>query len=272
MTKQELVAQIKAKRSFLCVGLDPDLKKLPASIDQNADGVLHFNRRIIQSTHQYAVAYKPNLAFYESLGARGWNVLQETMRIIPQDIFTIADAKRGDIGNTAHHYAKAFFEIMDFDAITISPYMGVDSILPFLEYPGKWVIILGLTSNQGSQDLQLIEYRNQYFFEIVLDRLSKYGSCENVMFVIGATQSDYLDRIRSIIPEHFLLVPGIGAQGGDLNQVYRTLANDQIGILVNSSRSIIYAGQQDDFDLQSGLAAKKMQEQMSGLLPLSLFD
>jgi orotidine-5'-phosphate decarboxylase len=267
MTANELFQSIQHQKSFLCVGLDSDVKKIPNYLPRNPDGILSFNQKIIEATLPFAVAYKPNLAFYEALGAPGWEVLKETVDLIPNTHFKIADAKRGDIGNTADQYAKAFFEDLNFDAITLNPYMGMDSISPFLEYPEKWVIILGLTSNPGSQDFQLTKTADgKYFFEQVLETASKWGSPEKVMFVVGATHPTYFKKVRKIVPDHFLLVPGIGAQGGDLSEVYKYGVNHKVGLLVNSSRSILYASHEENFNISAADQAAALRNQMSKLL------
>lgn len=267
MTANELFQSIQHKKSFLCVGLDSDINKIPGFLPRNPNGILRFNQEIIEATLPFAVAYKPNLAFYEALGAPGWEVLKETIDLIPNTHFKIADAKRGDIGNTADQYAKAFFEDLNFDAITLSPYMGMDSISPFLEYPEKWVIILGLTSNLGSQDFQLTKTGDgKYFFEQVLETASKWGSPEKVMFVVGATHPTYFNKVRKIVPDHFLLVPGIGAQGGDLSEVFKYGANREVGLLVNASRSILYASNKENFKIAAANHAAELRNEMSKLL------
>lgn len=267
MTANDLINSIQQKESFLCVGLDSDVKKIPSHLPSTPEGVLNFNQHIIEATLPFAVAYKPNLAFYEAMGAPGWEVLKETVDLIPDTHFKIADAKRGDIGNTAHQYAKAFFEDLNFDAVTLNPYMGMDTISPFLEYSGKWVIILGLTSNNGSQDFQLIKTADgKYFFEQVLETASKWGSPEKVMFVVGATHPTHLKKVRQIIPDHFLLVPGIGAQGGDLSEVFKYGSNRNIGLLVNASRSILYASNQENYKIAAADHAAALRNQMSKLI------
>jgi len=249
------------------VGLDSDIHKLPACIPKTPEGLLIFNQKIIEATLPFTIAYKPNLAFYEAMGAPGWEVLKETIGLIPNTHFKIADAKRGDIGNTADQYARAFFEDLNFDAITLSPYMGIDSVSPFLEYPNKWVIILGLTSNSGSKDFQLTKTSNgKYFFEQVLETASRWGNPDKVMFVIGATHPTYFEKVRKIIPEHFLLVPGIGAQGGDLSEVFKYGANRKVGLLINASRSILYASNNENFAIEAGKQAAELRDQMSKLL------
>lgn len=264
MNREELFSRILQKSSFLCVGLDPDLSKIPSHLLKEKDPVFAFNRQIIDATHQYCVAYKPNLAFYEALGAQGWESLQKTIAYIPEGIFTIADAKRGDIGNTSSLYAKAFFEQMNFDAVTVAPYMGQDSVTPFLNFAGKWVILLALTSNTGSRDFQelMLEEDKKTVFEKVITTSQQWASPDQMMYVVGATQADRLAAIRQLIPDHFLLVPGVGAQGGSLQEVASYGMNDTCGLLVNASRSIIYAGTDHDFATAAQKAASKIQEEM----------
>lgn len=267
MNRKDLVGFIKSQRSFLCVGLDADINKLPKHLLRLDDPIFAFNKQIIDATKDFCVAYKPNIAFYESLGSKGWISLERTLNYIPKTHFTIADAKRGDIGNTSTLYAKAFFETMDFDSITVAPYMGEDSVSPFLGFDDKWVIILGLTSNKGSSDFQLIKDKHgKMLHEHVLSKASQWGDSNNTMFVIGATHPEEFTRIRSIIPNHFLLVPGIGAQGGDLKKVCEYGLIDDVGLLVNSSRGIIYAGDGVDFARNAGIAAKQLQQQMELIL------
>ena len=267
MTKQELIAQIKQKQSFLCIGLDTDINKIPSHLLSLEDPVFEFNKQIIDATKDLCVAYKPNIAFYESLGLSGWKSLEKTLNYIPKNIFTIADAKRGDIGNTSNMYAKAFFKNMLFDSITVAPYMGKDSVMPFLDYKNKWAIVLALTSNKGGLDFQKIESKEgTLLFEQVLATSSKWGTTENMMYVVGATRIEELSRIRKIIPNHFLLVPGVGAQGGSLKEVAKYAMNKDCGLLVNSSRGIIYAGSKKDFAKKAQAEAKKLQVQMSKLL------
>ncbi len=241
--RNTLATAIQKKSSMLCVGLDTNPALIPLQIRHDFDDpILEFNRQIINGTKEHCIAYKFNIAFYESQGQRGWDSLRESLKLIPKDILTIADAKRGDIGNTSAQYADAFFSEFEFDAITVSPYMGEDSVRPFLEYEDKWVIILGLTSNRGSSDFQLQKLPdNRYLFEHVIERCAQWGTPDNIMFVIGATQTDYLKRAREIAPDHFFLMPGIGAQGGDLHNTLRYGVNDHYGLLINSSRGIIYA-------------------------------
>lgn len=271
MNQQQLFEQIKKKRSFLCVGLDSDIQKLPKLLLRTADPILAFNRQIIDATAEFAVAYKPNLAFYESLGWQGWHTLEKTVEYIKKkypDIFLIADAKRGDIGNTSALYARAFFEKLDFDAVTVAPYMGEDSIKPFMSYPEKWVILLALTSNKGASDFQLLkeEAGGKQLFESVLTASQNWGSEENLMYVVGATKAEKLKEIREIVPNHFLLVPGVGAQGGNLQEVAKHGMNEKCGLLVNSSRGIIYASGGKDFADHAGAAAREIQSEMEQLL------
>ena len=267
MNKEQLISQIKLKRSFLCVGLDADINKIPKHLLSFEDPIFEFNKQIIDATKDLCVAYKPNIAFYESMGVEGWISLNRTLEYIPSDIFTIADAKRGDIGNTSQMYAKAFFQNMNFDSITIAPYMGKDSVTPFLKFKDKWAIILALTSNEGSNDFQSKTlYDNCELFEKVLNISKEWGSDKNIMYVVGATRYEKLSEIRKIIPNHFLLVPGIGAQGGSLDDVARHGMNKDCGIIVNSSRSIIYAGDNIDFANESRKIAQKIQDKMDFLL------
>ena len=267
MNKSELILQIKNKRSFLCIGLDSDIEKIPHFLLDYEDPIFEFNKRIIDSTKDYCVAYKPNIAFYESMGAKGWDSLQKTVDYIPQDIFTIADAKRGDIGNTSKMYARAFFNNMNFDAVTIAPYMGKDSVSPFLDYSEKWAIILALTSNEGSLDFQNIkDIHGKEFFKHVLSSAQNWGSDQNSMFVIGATQAEKMLEVRKIVPNHFLLVPGVGAQGGNLQEIAKYGMNADCGLLVNSSRGIIYASSEKDFAEKAALEAQKLQREMADLL------
>ncbi len=270
MTKQELFEQILKKKSYLCVGLDTDIKKIPSHLLKEKDPIFEFNRRIIDATVDVAVAYKPNIAFYEALGAKGWESLQRTMEYLPKNCFSIADAKRGDIGNTSGLYARAFFDKntsgFDFDSVTVAPYMGADSVLPFLEFDGKWVILLALTSNAGSDDFQQLKVGDKYLYEAVLERSQKWADSERMMYVVGATKADKLQEIRQIIPENFLLVPGVGAQGGSLEEVSKYGMNKQCGLLVNSSRAIIYASSEENFAEIAGKEARKVQIEMEEYL------
>ena len=268
MTKKELSQQIFKRSSYLCVGLDTDVQKIPTHLRREKDPVFAFNRQVIDTTYPYAVAYKPNIAFYEAMGASGWDSLARTVEYIPDEIFTIADAKRGDIGNTSGLYAKAFFETMDFDAITVAPYMGADSVTPFLQYPGKWVILLAHTSNPGSEDFQTLMVEGHPLYEQVMEKAKTWSDAEHMMFVVGATQAEKFAAIRSLADDYFFLVPGVGAQGGSLDKVSQLGLNHQGGLLVNSSRSIIYASDGKDFALQAGKEAKKMQQEMQRYLEL----
>ena len=267
MDKNSLFQQIQRKRSYLCVGLDTDLAKIPAHLHRSEDPIFEFNKQIIDATVDHAVAYKPNIAFYEALGSRGWDSLAKTVEYIPDEIFTIADAKRGDIGNTSKLYAKAFFEQMNFDSITVAPYMGKDSVQPFLEFEGKWVILLAHTSNDGSADFQLLKSdTGQTLYEEVITRSQDWGSEDNLMYVVGATRADKIESIRRLAPGHFFLVPGVGAQGGSLRDVSIAGLNSQCGLLVNSSRGIIYASNNEDFAQVAGSKAKEIQLEMASLL------
>jgi orotidine-5'-phosphate decarboxylase len=264
MTKQELFNQIIKKESFLCVGLDPDLEKIPVHLLELDDPIFEFNKQIIDATKDYCVAYKPNLAFYESLGVKGWESLQKTMEYIPNNIFTIADAKRGDIGNTSRMYAKTFFEHFNFDSVTVAPYMGIDSVSPFLEFSNKWVILLAATSNIGGLDFQYKKVEGgKRVFEEVLEKSLEWGNEENLMYVVGATRAEMLSDVRAIVPNAFLLVPGVGAQGGSLEEVVKYGMNNTCGLLVNSSRGIIYAGSGNDFASAAGKKSKELQSQMA---------
>lgn len=276
MTRQELYDNIKRKKSFLCIGLDADLKKIPRHLHKFSDPIFEFNKQIIDTTHDICVAYKPNVAFYESIGSAGWKSLEKTADYLKnfKNIFTIADAKRGDIGNTSSMYAQAFFGSMDFDAITIAPYMGEDSVTPFLQYEGKWVILLALTSNKGASDFQtmsvissvMAQEKKEKLFERVLHTSMQWGNTDNMMYVVGATRADMLADVRKIIPDHFLLVPGVGAQGGSLQEVSKYGMNSQCGLLVNSSRNIIYAGADENFAFRAREEAMKIQKEMALLL------
>lgn len=274
MTKQELFEQITKKKSYLCVGLDTDIKKIPSHLLQTKDPVFEFNRQIIDATEKYAVAYKPNIAFYEAMGAKGWESLQKTMEYIPNHCFTIADAKRGDIGNTSGLYARTFFDKnssgFDFNSVTVAPYMGRDSVQPFLEFKGKWVILLALTSNIGSHDFQHLtveaQGKKRALYEQVIVQSQEWADSESMMYVVGATQANKLSEIRQLAPDHFLLVPGVGAQGGSLEDVSRYGMNKHCGLLVNSSRAIIYASADKDFAAKATEEAKKVQEEMETYL------
>ncbi len=269
MNSSELFANIVKKRSFLCVGLDTEIEKIPSFLLKEKDPVFEFNKRIIDATHKYAVAYKPNVAFYECYGSRGWTSLEATVRYIKEnypDIFVIADAKRGDIGNTSKMYAKAFLENMPFDAITVAPYMGEDSVTPFLSCKDKWIVILALTSNKGADDFQYHNEDGIKLFERVLTVSQKWGTLNNTMYVVGATRAEMLKEIRQIVPDHFLLVPGVGAQGGSLEEVARYGMNNKCGLLVNSSRGIIFADNTGDFDKTAGQKAKEIQLEMEKYL------
>lgn len=271
MNKQQLIEHIRTKRSFLCVGLDTDLKKIPQHLLKEEDPIFAFNKAIIDATVPYCVAYKPNLAFYECFGLKGWVAFDKTVRYIKErypDQFIIADAKRGDIGNTSAMYARCFFEELDIDSLTVAPYMGEDSVTPFLQYKDKWVILLALTSNKGSHDFQLTEDKDGVrLFEKVLRTSQQWASDQQMMYVVGATQGRLFEDIRKIAPEHFLLVPGVGAQGGSLEEVCKYGMTKDCGLLVNSSRGIIYADSTENFATAAGQKAKELQQQMSALLP-----
>ncbi len=270
MTRQELINQIKTKKSFLCVGLDTDIKKIPEHLLKEEDPIYAFNKAIIDATAPYCVAYKPNLAFYESNGVKGWISFEKTINYLNEnypDHFIIADAKRGDIGNTSAMYARTFFEEMDIDSLTVAPYMGEDSVSPFLAYEGKWVILLALTSNKGSHDFQLTEdAEGERLFEKVLRKSQQWGNEENMMYVVGATQGRMFEDIRKIVPTHFLLVPGVGAQGGSLEEVCKYGMTDDCGLIVNSSRAIIYADKTERFAEVAAIEAQKVQQEMEKLM------
>lgn len=267
MTKQELFENIKKKQSFLCVGLDTDIKKIPAHLLQEEDPIFTFNKAIIDATAPYCIAYKPNLAFYESMGVKGWISFEKTIQYLNEnypDQFIIADAKRGDIGNTSAMYARTFFEEIKLDAVTVAPYMGEDSVTPFLGYEGKWVILLALTSNKGSHDFQLMtDENNERLFEKVLRKSQEWGNDENMMYVVGATQGKMFEDIRKIVPNHFLLVPGVGAQGGSLEEVCKYGMNECCGLIVNSSRAIIYADNTENFAAVAAEKAIEVQQEMA---------
>lgn len=266
MTRQHLFEQIQQKKSFLCVGLDTDIKKIPKHLQSHPDAVFEFNKQIIDATKDLCVSYKINTAFYEAMWLKGWEAMQKTVDYIPAELFTIADAKRGDIGNTSSQYAKAFFEVLNFDAITVAPYMGEDSIRPFLEYDNKWTIVLGLTSNEGSKDFEQQKIGEYFLYEQVLKKVSGWGNADNLMFVIGATKANELQNIRRIIPNNFLLVPGVGFQGGSLKDVSKHGMNKDCGLLVNASRAIIYASEKEDFAAEARAIAQQYQNEMSEYL------
>lgn len=271
MTRTELFNEIKKKKSYLCIGLDTDLEKIPKHLLKTEDPVFEFNKQIIDATHKYCVAYKPNIAFYECLGTKGWESLEKTLAYIPKNIFTIADAKRGDIGNTSKMYAKTFFEYYEFDAITVAPYMGSDSVKPFLKYKNKWTIVLALTSNEGAQDFQLPVYRHPSgittcLYKDVLSATQQWGSIENMMYVVGATKASMLKEVREIVPHHFLLIPGVGAQGGNLTESSTYGMNKECGLIVNASRSIIYADSGEYFAEKALKEASNLQIEMEKLL------
>lgn len=266
MTRAELIDQILSKQSYLCVGLDSDLEKIPSHLMSEEDPQFEFNKQIIDATKAYCVSYKINTAFYEANGVKGWASLMKTVDYIPDTHFTIADAKRGDIGNTSSQYAKAFFEVMDFDAVTVAPYMGADSVKPFLEYPGKWTIVLGLTSNAGSADFEMLPAGAGLLYEQVLEKAATWGRPDNLMYVIGATRHEMIGKIRSAYPEHFFLVPGVGAQGGSLSGISRSGLNKDAGLLVNVSRAIIFAADKEDFAAAAETAAKQYQQEMAAYL------
>lgn len=267
MTRSELIQSIKSKQSYLCVGLDADLKKIPKCLLHHKDPIFEFNRAIIEATKNHCVAYKPNIAFYEALGPAGWESLEKTLALIPPDILTIADAKRGDIGNTSSLYARTFFERFNFDAVTIAPYMGEDSVRPFLEFPGKWVIILALTSNAGAFDFQTLQTSDGIpFYQHVIQKSATWGGDGQIMYVVGATKEQELAGIRRIIPGHFLLVPGVGAQGGDLRMISNAGLNQDCGLLVNSSRGIIYASSGEDFADAAAREAGRLHSEMTEIL------
>ncbi len=271
MNRIQLIDQIKEKRSYLCVGLDTDVAKIPEHLKYNPDAIFQFNKAIIDATKEYCIAYKINTAFYEAQGLKGWEAMEKTVDYIPGTHFTIADAKRGDIGNTSAQYAKTFFETLKFDAVTVAPYMGEDSVRPFLEYEGKFAIVLGLTSNKGAADFELQRTGEELLYEKVLRTVSTWGMPDNLMFVVGATQASELVNIRNIIPDNFLLVPGVGFQGGSLKEVSEYGLNKDCGLLVNASRAIIYAGGKENFADQARIIAQQYQTEMSGYLQTYFF-
>ncbi len=262
MTRQQLIDQIIKKQSYLSVGLDTDITKIPKHLLANPDPIFAFNKAIIDATKDLCVSYKINTAFYEALGVKGWEAMEKTVHYIGDEHFKIADAKRGDIGNTSDQYAKAFFEALPFDSVTVAPYMGEDSVKPFLQYEGKWAIVLGLTSNKGANDFELQQTANGLLYEKVLQTVSTWGTPENLMFVVGATQADSFINIRKLTPDHFYLVPGVGAQGGSLKEISEKAMNKDGGILVNASRAIIYASGGEDFAENARIVAKEYQEEM----------
>ncbi|HSR37935.1 MAG TPA: orotidine-5'-phosphate decarboxylase [Phnomibacter sp.] len=285
MNRAFLVNEIVSKQTYLCVGLDTDETKLPQHLRGQKDAVLQFNKAIIDATKDYCVSYKINTAFYEAMGSRGWEIMEETFAYIPTTHFTIADAKRGDIGNTSHQYARAFFEHLKVDAITVAPYMGEDSVRPFLEYEDKWTIVLGLTSNKGSDDFQRLALvrkqeglglvpnivsgeRSELLYEKVLETVASWGTPDNLMFVAGATQASEFSTIRSIVPDHFLLVPGVGAQGGSLADVSKYGLNAECGLLVNASRAVIFASSGEDFAEAAAAVAKSYQQEMASFFSM----
>lgn len=269
MNYTALFEQIKKKKSFLCVGLDSDIAKIPQHLLNAGDPVYEFNKAVIDATAAYTIAYKPNIAFYESRGVEGWQSLEKTVKYIRTnypEVFTIADAKRGDIGNTSQMYAKAFLDTLNFDSITVAPYMGEDSVTPFIKYEGKWVILLALTSNKGAFDFQLMEENGEKLYERVLKVSQQWGGKDNMMYVVGATKAEMLGGIRKIVPDHFLLVPGVGAQGGSLEEVAKYGMNAHCGLIVNSSRGIIFADTTENFAVRAGEEAHKLQQDMERLL------
>jgi len=282
MTRHQLVEQIFRKRSYLCVGLDSDIAKIPRHLLSSADPIFQFNKQIIDATKDLCVGYKINTAFYEAMGVRGWETLERTVNYISQEHFKIADAKRGDIGNTSSYYAKAFFESLNFDAVTVAPYMGEDSVKPFLDYNDKWAIVLGLTSNVGAKDFELQRFDTKtdlldegihiekhgtkFLYEMVLEKVSRWGNTNNLMFVVGATQADEFANIRQLTPEHFYLVPGVGAQGGSLKEISEKAMTKDCGILVNASRAIIYVSGKEDFADEARIIAKQYQSEMASYL------
>lgn len=268
MKKADIIREIQAKRSYLCTGLDTEMGKLPQGIERTGKGLLEFNKNIVEATAEHSVAYKINTAFYEQYGVEGWRWMEETLSYLPSNTLKIADAKRGDIGNTSTMYARAFFDAMNFDAITVSPYMGEDSLRPFLEFENKFVICLALTSNAGHSDFQTLKVESEELklYERVINTVSKWGNPDQLMFVVGATRAELVGEIRKLIPDHFLLVPGVGAQGGSLSDITHAAANQEVGLLVNSSRGILYASQGEDYAEAAGVEAAKLASEMSGLM------
>jgi orotidine-5'-phosphate decarboxylase len=275
MHRNSLIQQIKQKSSYLCVGLDTDITKIPKHLQQNKNAIVDFNKAIIDATKDYCVSYKINTAFYEALGSKGWDAMEATVNYIPSTHLKIADAKRGDIGNTSSQYAKAFFETLQFDAITVAPYMGEDSIRPFLEYEDKWTIVLGLTSNKGAEDFEMLEINTRmgkpgdlqfYLYEEVLNKVIKWGTPDNLMFVIGATQAAQMKDVRRFVPDNFLLVPGVGFQGGSLAETSKYGMNKDCGLLINASRAIIYAGSGENFSEEAKIIAQQYQTEMEEYL------
>jgi orotidine-5'-phosphate decarboxylase len=266
MTRKFLIDQIKEKKSYLCVGLDTDLEKIPKHLQSLPDAIFEFNRQIVDATKDLCVAYKINTAFYEARGIKGWEAMKKTVQYIPATHFKIADAKRGDIGNTSSQYAKAFFEVLNFDAITVAPYMGADSIQPFLDFKDKWTIVLGLTSNKGSEDFQQRKLGENFLYENVIQKASHWGTKDNLMFVVGATMATELSTIRKIIPDNFLLIPGVGAQGGSLKEVSQFGFIKDCGLIVNASRAIIYAGKDENFAKEARKVALHYQGEMKSYL------
>lgn len=266
--KADIIREIQAKRSYLCTGLDTEMGKLPQGIERTGKGLLEFNKNIVEATAEHSVAYKINTAFYEQYGVEGWRWMEETLSYLPSNTLKIADAKRGDIGNTSTMYARAFFDAMNFDAITVSPYMGEDSLRPFLEFENKFVICLALTSNAGHSDFQTLKVESEELklYERVINTVSKWGNPDQLMFVVGATRTELVGEIRKLIPDHFLLVPGVGAQGGSLSDITHAAANQEVGLLVNSSRGILYASQGEDYADAAGVEAAKLASEMSGLM------
>jgi orotidine-5'-phosphate decarboxylase len=269
MRRAELTAHIFSKHSYLCVGLDTDISKMPKHLQQDPDAIINFNKAIIDATLDHCVGYKINTAFYEAEGLKGWKAMEETVKYIPSTHFKIADAKRGDIGNTSKQYAIAFFENLNFDAITVAPYMGSDSIKPFLEYKNKWTIVLGLTSNEGAKDFEFKKTGEDYLYEVVMRKTSEWGNPENLMFVVGATRAEEFTNLRKIAPEHFFLVPGVGAQGGSLKEISEKAMIKDCGLLVNASRAIIYASNGEDFAEKAEEVAKGYADEMKKYLALT---